>query len=172
MTTSEIAREVRAEQHVAVVCGRMSAQQLPEFLGGAFQEVMATVAAQGRRVTGMPFGRYVPVGDEGFDVEAGFPVDAAVTAQGRVEPSTLPGGPAASVVHRGSYDTVGAAYELLVRSVTESGAQPAGAPWEYYLDEPGVPEPRTQVVLPYTEGAAGRRGPGGTAPGQEPATAS
>lgn len=155
MTTEEIAREVRAEQQVAVVCGRMTTEQLPGFLGGAFGEVMATVAAQGRHVAGMPFGRYVPVGDGTFDVEAGFPVDAPVVAQGRVAPSTLPGGPAVSVVHRGSYDTVAAAYELLLRSVSEAGAEPAGAPWESYLDEPGVPEPRTEVVLPYTDRAAG-----------------
>lgn len=173
MTTSQIAREVRAEQDVAVVCGRMTAQELPAFLGGAFGDVMATVAAQGRRITGMPFGRYVPVGDGGFEVEAGFPVDGPVAAQGRVEPGTLPGGPVLTTVHRGSYESVAGAYELLVRSVAESGGQPAGAPWECYLDEPGVPEPRTQVVLPYTEAMAE---PGsstaGTDVGQEPATAS
>lgn len=152
MTTNEVTRAVRAEQQVAVVCGRMTTGELPAFLGGAFGEVMATVSTQGRRVTGMPFGRYLPQGDGTFDVEAGFPVDAAVVAQGRVEPSTLPAGPAVSVVHRGPYDTVAAAYELLVRSVTESGGRPAGAPWESYLDEPNVPDPRTEVVLPYTDG--------------------
>ena len=65
------------------------------------------------------------------------------------------GGPVVSVVHRGSYDTVAAAYELLLRSVSDAGGQPAGAPWESYLDEPGVPEPRTEVVLPYADRAAG-----------------
>lgn len=162
MTTSEITRAVRAEQQVAVVCGQMTTGELPAFLGSAFGEVMATVAAQGRRVTGMPFARYVPLGDGRFDVEAGFPVDATVAAQGQVQPGTLPGGPAASVVHRGAYESVAGAYELLVRSVQESGARVTGAPWECYLDEPGVPEPRTEVVVPYADEPA--------AP--EPATAS
>lgn len=152
MTSEEIARAVRAEQQVAVVRGRMTTTELPAFLGGAFGEVMAAVAAQGRRVAGMPFGRYVPVGDGTFDVEAGFPVDAPVVAQGRVAPGTLPAGPAVSVVHRGPYDTVPAAYELLLRSVSDAGGRPAGAPWECYLDGPDVPDPRTEVVLPYTDG--------------------
>ena len=39
--------------------------------------------------------------------------------------------------------------------MSEAGAEPAGAPWESYLDEPGVPEPRTEVVLPYTDRPAG-----------------
>ena len=98
MTTNEVTRAVRAEQQAAVVCGRMTTEELPAF------------------------------------------------------PGTRPAGPAVSVVHRGPYDTVAAAYELLVRSVTESGGRPAGAPWESYLDEPNVPDPRTEVVLPYTDG--------------------
>lgn len=157
MTTSDVTRAVRKQEDVAVVRGHVASEQIAGFLGGAFTEVMAAVAQQGRQITGMPFGRYRPAGDGSFDVEAGFPVDAPLTAQGRVEPGTLPGGPTASVVHRGAYDTVAAAYETVVRAVEESGGRVTGAPWECYLDEPGAAEPRTEVVVPYseTESAAG-----------------
>lgn len=151
MTTSDVTWTVRQQQDVAVVHGLLGADQIAEFLGGAFTEVMSVAAEQGRRVTGAPFARYRPVEAGAFEVHAGFPLDAPLIAQGRVEPSTLPGGPAASVVHRGPYETVPAAYEIAIRAVEESGGRVTGSPWECYLDPPGVVEPRTEVVVPYAE---------------------
>jgi effector-binding domain-containing protein len=85
-------------------------------------------------------------------VEAGFPSTGPVTAAGRVEPGELPGGPAAEVLHRGDYGGVGAAYEAAATWVAEKQYTPNGDPWEAYLDEPGVAEPRTLVHLPYRGG--------------------
>lgn len=62
--------------------------------------------------------------------------------------STLPGGHVATTVHVGSYAQVGAAYDAAQRFLTDEGHEVAGAPWEVYLDEPGVPEPRTEVFVP------------------------
>ena len=87
--------------------------------------------------------------DEGqFDIEAGFPLSGAVTAVGRVEPCTLPGGTAARTTHVGAYDAVAAAYEAAHTYLTDNGYEPSGAPWECYLDDPEVESPRTEVVLP------------------------
>ena len=150
MRTDDVTRAVLQEQDVAVVCGHADVAQIATFLGGAFGEVMTAVEQQGRRVVGMPFSRYHPTGDDEFDIEAGFPVDAPVTGQGRVEASTLPGGPVALVVHHGSYDTLGAAYDAAIADIEKSGERVSGDPWECYLDGPEVPEPRTEVFVPYS----------------------
>ncbi len=139
--------EQRAEQPAAVVRGHVDVEELPAFLGGAFGEVGAALGAQRLVPAGPPFGRYRIV-DGGFDVEAGFPASSAVAATGRVEPTVLPGGPVATTMHVGSYDGVSAAYAAVQEWVGSSGYVVAGDPWECYLDEPDVAEPRTLVCFP------------------------
>lgn len=149
MKTYDISRADLQPQHVAVVRAHVPREGVGEFVAGAFGEVMRVVGDQGRRVVGMPFGRY-HVTPDGFDAEAGFPVDAPVERAGRVEAGELPGGPVAHLVYKGPYDGVGAAYQAAVDWVIDNGDQVAADPWECYLDEPGVAEPRTEVFVPFT----------------------
>lgn len=139
-------------QDAAVVRKHVAgAAELPEFLGAAFGEVAQAVAAQGLSVEGAPFGRYVPTGDGGFDVEVGFPVSGSVKPSGRVEPDRLPVGRVARTLHVGSYDTVAAAYEAARSFVVDNGCEVTDTPWEAYLDAPDVPQPRTEVFMPCRE---------------------
>ena len=142
--------EQRPEQPAAVVRGHVTVEELPAFLGGAFGEVAAALGAQQLAPAGHPFGRYRLV-DGGFDVEAGFPSSAPVSAVGRVEPTVLPGGAVATTMHVGSYDGVAAAYQAVTDWVEASGYVVAGDPWECYLDGPEVAEPRTTVCFPCRE---------------------
>ncbi len=153
MSISDISRAVLPEQQVAVVAGSVAHDGIGPFIGGAFQEVAAVVAQQGLHFAGAPFARYRMV-EGGWEVEAGFPVSAPVRPEGRVRPGTLPGGPVARVVYRGPYQGVREAYDALDRSVRESGDHVADAPWEAYLDEPEVPEPRTEVFVPVAPGTS------------------
>ena len=131
----------------AVVAAHVELPEIAEFLGGAFAEVMATLGEQGIRPAGPPFGRYVPT-DGGFDVEAGFPVERAVAAHGRVVPADLPGGSVAYTVHTGAYDEVGAAYEATAHWLIDMDSPPRARAWENYLDGPEVPRPRTARSVP------------------------
>lgn len=135
------------KQPTAVVRGLVPEEAIPEFLGWVFREVMEAIEAQGLHPAGMPFGCYVPTAD-GFEVEAGFPTSAAVAPTGRVVASSIPGGPAVQVLHRGSYGEVRAAYEAAEAWLVDNDWESAGPPWETYLDGPEVPEPRTVVSLP------------------------
>jgi effector-binding domain-containing protein len=135
-------------QHTAVVRGHVRADEIPDFLGPAFGEVIVLLDKQGLHPTGAPFGRYRPTEDGGFDVEAGFPVSGVVEAAGRVEPSDLPGGRVARTLHVGSYGDVGAAYDATMSWLVDEGCVVAGEPWESYLDGPEVAEPRTEVFVP------------------------
>lgn len=139
------------EQHTAVVRAEVPHDGIAEFLGGTFGEVIGVISAQGLEPSGMPFGRYRPLEGGGWDIEAGFPVPRAIEPAGRVQPSTLPGGHAARVMHRGAYDAVAGAYEAAMAWVVENGFAMNGDPWECYLDGPEVAEPRTEIFVPCAE---------------------
>ncbi|MGN6637230.1 MAG: GyrI-like domain-containing protein [Oryzihumus sp.] len=135
-------------QPAAVVRAHVAHDAIGDFLGQALGEVMGSVGEQGLHPTGPPFGRYRPAEDGGWDVEAGFPVSAAPTETGRVQPATLPAGSAAHTTHVGDYGSLGAAYEAVADWIITEGMDPSGDPWECYLDEPGVANPRTEVYFP------------------------
>lgn len=135
-------------QSVAVVRAEVRPEDLPAFLGGAFADVAATLARQGLAPTGPPFGRYVPRSDGSFHVEAGFPVERPVTGTGRVEPAELPGGTVARSLYQGPYEGLSDAYAAATDWVRAHGYRTVGHPWECYLDEPDVPQPRTEVFVP------------------------
>lgn len=131
----------------AVVRAHVRPAGLADFFAGAFEEVLDVVDEQGLVPTGPPFARHLVAGD-GFDVTAGFPVDGAVLPSGRVLPDGLPGGTAATTMHVGAYDALGATYAETTRWLAEHGLRPEGTPWEVHLDGPSVPRPRTRVVVP------------------------
>ncbi|HEX6248264.1 MAG TPA: GyrI-like domain-containing protein [Nocardioidaceae bacterium] len=137
-------------QHVAVVRGHVRTEELKDFLGPAFGEVIHVLDTQGLHPTGAPFGRYRLTEDGAFDAEVGFPCNDVVKPEGRVEASELPGGRVAKTLHQGAYDGVGAAYQAAVDWLTDEGCVTVGAPWECYLDGPEVAEPRTEVFVPCT----------------------
>jgi effector-binding domain-containing protein len=157
MRTYDVTLVDLVEQRAAVVCAHLHTEEIGAFVGPAFGEVMGAVGRSGQQVTGVPFARYHMTGKDEFDVEAGFPVPEAVPSVGRVETVTLPGGPAARVLHRGAYGDVGSAYAAGMGWIAEHGYRPTGDPWERYLDEPDVAEPRTEVLLPCAR-VAGRDG--------------
>jgi effector-binding domain-containing protein len=137
----------RSSSPAAVVRGHVAPPGLPEFLQGAFGEVMVALAAQHRAPAGPPYGRYRLTPD-GFDVEAGFPTDGVVAASGRVTPAGLPGGPVVTALHRGGYEDVGTTYEAVTEWLAGHGYQTADDPRECCLDGPGVAEARTLVCFP------------------------
>lgn len=137
-------------QHTAVVRGHVAVEELPEFLGSAFGEVVNVLDKQGLHPSGAPYGRYRMAEEGGFDAEIGFPCNGVVEPEGRVEPAELPGGRVARTMHVGPYGGVGAAYEAAISWLTDEGYVTVGAPWECYLDGPEVANPRTEVFVPCT----------------------
>lgn len=134
-------------QDTAVVRGTVAMDQVPQWLGGAFGEVMAALAAQGIEPAGPPFGCYLP-GEAGLVVEAGVPVTRPVQPTGRVERGETPGGWTLLVLHRGPYDEVPAAYAAAEEWMAGNDWEASGPPWEAYLDGPEVAQPRTVVHVP------------------------
>lgn len=153
MKTYDIQAQTRNGQATAVSRAALRVSEIGPWLGRTYGSVASVVAAQGAALAGPPFARYHRLADDRFAVEAGFPVTAAIHAEGDVQPSELPGGLAASTIHTGSYQAMAPAYEALVSWVTHHDGAPAGDPWETYLSDPArEPDPatwRTEITQPY-----------------------
>jgi effector-binding domain-containing protein len=117
-------------------------------IGSAMNEAFGTIMAQARscgaQFAGPPFAMYPdPPGDE-FRMILCMPVLPGAERGGGVDYEEVPGGSAATTMHRGPYSTIAAAYQALDDWMKASGRQPAGPPREVYLTEPGtVPESET-----------------------------
>ena len=139
------------EQVTEVIRDKIGVDEIPEWLGGAYSEVMGHMAQAGAQPTGPPFTRFLAM-NGAFEVEAGFPVGEALPGEGRTETSRLPGGPAAVTMHIGPYETLPEAYQALEQWVDGHGYEKAGPFWEVYFtdpnEEPDVSKWRTQVVMP------------------------
>lgn len=138
-------------QHAAVVPGHVTLNEIPSFLADAFGAVAEDVARSGGAITGPPFARFL-LGPTGFEVVAGFPVDAPLKHARRSVSRVLPGGPALRALHVGEYSKVGDAYAAAQVWMADRDYRATGEPWECYLDEPGTARPRTVVFVPCTTG--------------------
>ncbi|MBB5788767.1 GyrI-like domain-containing protein [Jiangella mangrovi] len=148
----KIARRDLIEQPTAVVRAHVPADDLGGWLGIAHHLVARFLRRHGLKPAGPPFARLAII-DGTAVVEAGFPVNRPIDTDGEVEPSSLPGGPAAVTTHRGHYEGLETAFETLANWVTTHGRAPAGPHWEIYETDPNAePDPRrwrTQIVVPY-----------------------
>ncbi|GAB2646852.1 GyrI-like domain-containing protein [Prescottella soli] len=136
------------EQPAAIVRGAVTVEAIPAFLGPAFDAVARAATDQGVEIVGPPFGRFLPLPGDRWNIEAGFPLERDLVEAGPVESASLPAGPCACTVHAGGYDTVESAYVALTQWISEHGYATVGEPWESYLDAPDTPRPRTEVFMP------------------------
>ncbi|SDB82047.1 effector-binding domain-containing protein [Raineyella antarctica] len=132
-------------QRVAVLRETVRMDALPDFFARAYQAVMEAAGNQGARIIGPPVGIYYSMPTDSVDVAAGFPVDRPVSGDG-LRTETLPGGPAAQVMHVGSYDTMQATYGRLMVWLQEQGLVPTTTMWESYLTEPNADAPETMLT--------------------------
>lgn len=124
------------EVTVAIIRAELSPEQLGPFFDVAFGELAKTISGQGIEVTGPAFAHYFARPSLKAKVEVGFPVASPVTAEGHVEPGTLPAGRAARTIHAGGFDTLGASWGALHRWIVDEGHQPAKEYWESYITQP------------------------------------
>jgi effector-binding domain-containing protein len=138
-----------ATQKALVITQSLAREDIREYLDAAFPELVALLAQRGVKAAGPPFARY-RVDADTFHVTAGIPVPNGVEGSGRVRLDELPGGDIASTVHVGSYEELPAAFHAVIEWLPGAGYTITGDPWESYLDQPDVPQPRTQVNFPVT----------------------
>ncbi len=152
MTDNLIETRTLPEQDTAVEFATLSVPEIGPWLQKALGEVATYLERKGAGPAGMPFARYQRRSDGRFEVEAGFPASTPTSGEGDVEPSDLPAGPVAVIVHVGPYDATEPTYAALLDWIQQQGLEPSGDAWEVYLSDPKVdPDPaswRTEIVQP------------------------
>lgn len=111
--------------------------------------------AAGEHATGFPFAIWHDVSGEVpnqvFDTEAGTPIFKGAEGKGDVMTSHLPGGTVLQVSYIGPYDGLSNAYQEIFQWMRDNRYEPAGPPWDWYVDDPaktGTDECRTLICWP------------------------
>jgi effector-binding domain-containing protein len=140
----------------------MAGLDVGTLFGGAMTRLSSWLGERGLAPgAGAPYARYHEFGSDGADIEMGVPLESVPAdspplsrvADGEVGASSLPAGEVMTVVHVGPYPTLGHAYRHLEERMAAEGRRPSGAPWEEYLDDPSLTDPRelrTLVAWPVT----------------------
>lgn len=124
---------------------------LPKILGESYDAIMKYLHEIHEEPGGAPFVTYFNLDMQDLDIEIGFPVSKSLPGKDHIISKEMPAGKYASVLHKGPYPEMGAAYEALNRFMVENSIQPSGIVYEFYLNSPmEVPpdELKTQIVFP------------------------
>ncbi len=124
------------ETTTAVIHSVVPMAEITDFFDRSFTELATVLARQGIAPAGPAFARYAGPPDATADIEVGFPVHNTVAPEGHVQPSSLPAGRIARVVHAGAYDQLGETWGRLGAWIAEQGLTPGADLWEVYVTEP------------------------------------
>ncbi len=139
-------------QPIVGIRTKTTVDKLAEVMGPIFGEVYGYLQNSGQVPTGMPFAIYHSMEGGTVEVECGMPVASQMAGTARIRAGQLPAGTMAAVTHMGPYDDLPHTWAALVEWIKSQGLQPAGAPWEVYITDPGA-EPdqskwRTDIFFP------------------------
>jgi AraC family transcriptional regulator len=148
-----ITKQELAPQPVLIVRRRVKRSEIAATIAEALPHIFIYAQQNGIALAGLPFTRYVEMGPGLVTMEPGMRVTGPVTSSpGEVIADTLPGGPAATTIHAGPYDTLSDAYAAIEQWMETEGLVAAGAPWESYVNDPAdYPDPKdwkTEIFWP------------------------
>ena len=141
-------------QPVVSVRGHSSIAEMPAFFKSVYAEIFALLGELGIRGAGIPFSIYhdPEFREDDIDMEVVVPVSEPAEDRGRVRAGVLDGGAAATTLHLGTYEEIGAAYRALADWILSHGHEMAAPPRECYLVSPNeTPNPseyRTEILWP------------------------
>ncbi len=151
MTSEFTTRQIDAQPIVGIRT-KTTMDKIGEVMGPLFGELYGYIQQSGQTPAGMPFAIYHAMDGGSLDLECGMPVAAPMTGTDRIRPGELPCGTAATVTHTGPYDDLGQSWAALTKWIKSQGLEPAAAPWEVYVTDPGAePDPskwRTDIFFP------------------------
>ena len=151
--TSEFATRRMDARPMVGIRTRTTMDRIAQVMGPLFGELHGYVQQSGQAPAGMPFAIYHCMEEGGaVDLECGMPVASRLPGTDRIRAGELPGGTAATVTHTGPYDDLRRTWTALTAWMESQGLEPAGAPWEVYVTDPGAePDPskwRTDIFFP------------------------
>lgn len=126
-------------------------QDLPRIIGETYGKIGQFIGEQGIQIAGIPFIGYFNLDMQNLDIEIGFPIEQRHQGHGEILSSEIPAGYYASVLYKGIYAEMGPAYDALKQYVEQSGFEPTGVVYEFYLnspDEAALEDLETRIVFP------------------------
>ena len=129
-------KQIEAQQY-AGIRNTVTIDKIGEVIGSMFGEVFGHIQQNGQRPAGKPFALYHSMDGDSVDLECGIPVNTPVPGTNRVRAGELPAGTVATVTHVGPYDNLPQTWSALTDWMSSQGLEPAGAPWEVYVTDPG-----------------------------------
>ena len=152
MTSEFATRQIDAQPMVGIRT-QITMDRIAQVMGPLFGELHGYMQQNGRAPAGMPFAIYHCMEEGGdVDLECGMPVAEPLAGTDRIRAGELPGGTVATVTHTGPYDQLRQTWTALTAWMKSQGLEPAGAPWEVYVTDPGAePDPskwRTDIFFP------------------------
>ena len=124
------------ETTTAVVRGTITMDEMANFYDSSFQSIGNALTGQSLEPIGPAFGFYYAPPGETVELEVGLPTARPVQPEGRVEPSSLPAGRVARLIHHGAFNGLGGSWQRLGAWIAEQGLTPAGSMWEVYVIQP------------------------------------
>lgn len=130
---------------------------LTDFFGKAYTMVDAELSQHGMKPTGPALAFYHGMPTDTIDIIAGFPIAEPITTTNGTIVKTLPGGPAITTIHTGTYDTLEQTYAELMKWLEEQELKTSDDMWEEYLVGPeselDATKWQTRIVFPLAAGA-------------------
>jgi AraC family transcriptional regulator len=155
MPVQSIVRKEIAALPVLFIRRRIARDELQPTLAECFGKLYQYAMRKGLPLAGFPLARYVSTGIGLWTIEPSVPLAAPGEGEGEIQSGHLPGGPVAFAVHHGEYDQLGATNAAVERWIEANGYRIGGAPWEWYVTDPGEhPNPadwRTEVYWPLAD---------------------
>lgn len=140
------------EAHPALtIRSRGTVDDLPDIFESSFASLVAYLEELGEDIAGPPFAIYYNLEMEELDVEMGLPVARALPGKGDITSIQIAAESAASTIHTGPYEEIESAYLALAEWMNQNGHEPAGASYEFYLNDPGTTDPeelQTVIFMP------------------------
>lgn len=136
------------DQSVVSVTKHTSFKRMKEDVSAAFMTLGAEIERSALPTSGPPMLIYHHVVDEESegDIEVCVPVSVPFAGGDGTTGRTLEGGMLATTEHRGPYEELAPAYQVLTAWVTEKGYEFAGSPREVYLNDPRTVPPEELVT--------------------------
>ena len=132
--------------------------QIPQ----AYGTLYGWLESQGLTAIGMPHAVYRTLPDEGPESQADWELLAPVSDTQDADENAnglgvrhLESTPVAFVMHKGPYDSVGPAYDQLVRWIATNGYEIAGPAEEVYFSDPQTPPEETLTEIRFPVRSAG-----------------
>ena len=135
----------RSEQPAITLTESVTLEQLPQFIGAAFQQLSTYVQSEGMEPAEIPFAHFIESEDmTNLVVEIGFQLSRPLPGTGNITAGVGPGGRYATFMFLGPNETMGGAYEELSAWMQDKGLEATGDIYEHYHN--GEPFPREHTL--------------------------